>query len=619
MLILKDGVNKFFYHKIIYFGYGLRFPKDRRFMNERVNQDLLVASQEKLGFGFLAKLIPIALGGFCFLLAWYLMGSFNLNYPIAYGGDNFFMSWIIKRLIDGFWSFNSVYSGFPFGSAFYDFPFSDMGTFTVLKLLGLFTHSYILTVNIYILLGFAVTSSISYLILKKFGCNNIFSITGAILFTFLPFHFFRLAHLFFTWYFSIPIFTWYAFKIFANKSLFFECGKNAWKKIKLFLSLLFLASFGVYYTFFAVLMFLASGIAGSLKWKSNKNLISAFIAIFMLTMGVGLNISPNLIHSYKYGSNPTVAQRFAMESEYHGLKLIQMLLPQPLHRSALLRKISTKYNQTFPLVAENMTASLGLIGSCGLIIILAVAIATPFFRFQVDSHIQLLAFLTSFLFLFTTIGGFASIFALLITPMIRAWNRISVFIGFAAITTFILSTEQFLKKFIYKRFLKQAEIYVGIFLICFGVWDQTFTRTKLEVISLKNQFLNDAMFVKKIEKLIPNGAVYQLPYIPFPEEVINNNFYSYDPFRGYLHSSTLHWSSGGMKGRRGDLFFRYLANQPMKHQIEIIKRLGFNWIYIDRRGYSDHGVAIENEIKRNIGHPVTFVSEDSNLLFFSIL
>jgi phosphoglycerol transferase len=587
-------------------------------MSEIFKHDLFVETQQSLSLAKTDKLIPIALGGFCFLLAWYLMGSFNLHYPISYRGDTFFMSWMIKRLIDGFWIFNSVYSGFPFGSAFYDFPTSDSGSLIIFKLLGSFTHNYILTLNIYFLLGFSVTSTISYVVLKKLGCSKIFSLTGAILFTFLPFHLFRLEHLFYTWYFNIPIFIWLAFKIFSIHSLFYELKQKAWERIKLCLCLLFLASFGVYNAFFAALMFVASGIAGSLKWNSTKNIISAFIAIFILTMGVGLNIAPNFIYSYKHGSNPLAINRSAMESECYGLKLVQMLLPQAWHRSAHLRKISAEYNQTFPLVTENITASLGLIGSLGLIILLSIAIGTPFFRFNVDTRIQLLAFLTMFLFIFATIGGFSSIFSLCVSPMIRAWNRVSVFIGFAAIAAFMLCAEKFLKKITHKKFLKQAELYAGIFFITFGIWDQTYKAPKSDYNILKIQFLSDKHFIQKIEKLIPGGAVYQLPYIGFPEETINNNFYSYDIFRGYLHSTTLHWSSGGTKGRPGDLFFRNLASQPMRQQIEMIKKLGFNGIYIDRRGYSDQGIVIEKEIAKNLDHAVNIVSEDKNLLFFYV-
>ncbi|MES2998386.1 MAG: sugar translocase [Pseudomonadota bacterium] len=583
-----------------------------------LEQGLLVQNRESLRIVSLDKLIPIALSGFCFLLAWWLMGCFNLNFPIGYSGDAFFMSWLTKRLMDGFWYFNSVYSGFPFGSVFYDFPASDSGNFFVLKLLGIFTHSYILTINIYFLLGFSVTSLSSYFILQKLGINKAFSLVGAILFTFLPFHFLRIAHLFYTWYFSIPIFVWFAFKISSEIPIFFESGKIGWKKIKPYLILLALASFGVYYSLFAVLMFIASGIVGTLKWKTSKNIVSALIVIFMVTLGISINIAPNAIYVYKNGINPTVAHRSALESEYYGLKLTQMLLPQQAHRFRFFRDISNHYSQTFPLVTENSTASLGLVGSIGLIILLGVAIGTPFFRFQIDSRIQLLSFLAIFLFLFSTIGGFASIFSLLITPMIRAWNRVSVFIGFASIFTFILCAEKLFTKFISIKFLKLSEICTVIFLIIFGIWDQTGSFTPAYLNTLKNQFLSDRHFVQKIEQLISEGAVYQLPYIAFPEEVINNNFFSYDLFRGYLHSSTLHWNSGGMKGRSGDLFFRKLAEQPLSQQIKTIKTLAFNGIYIDRRGYLDHGLAIEKELAIITGNKVDLVSEDGNLAFFLI-
>jgi phosphoglycerol transferase len=592
-------------------------------MRETLDQGLIFQEQETTVVWLLTKLMPLILAVGSFLLVWYLLGCFNLNFPIDYGADTFFMSALIKRLIDNVWYFNSTYSGFPFESIWLDLPVSDTGNCIILKLLGILTHNYALTLNLYFLLGFSVTSLVSYAVLQRLRISTIYSLTGAMLFTFLPFHFMRIPHLFYTWYFNVPIFFWISFKIYANIPIFFEPGKKIWKNIKHCLILLVLACFGVYFSFFAVLMFIASGIAGSLKWESNKNIVSAFLAICVIMAGVGINIAPSIIYAYKNGRNPEVIQRFPFESETYGLKLIQMLLPQPDHRFHCLRKISKKY-QSFPLVNENTTSSLGLIGSIGLIILLMVAIGTPFFRYPVDNRIQLLSFLAIVLFLFATIGGFSSIFALLISPLIRAWNRISVFIGFSSIMVFLLYIEKLLKKLVNLRFLNLVSVFSGIFLVGFGVWDQGPPNTQIynkeHSNLIKNQFLSDHHFVQKIEQIIPKGAVYQLPYMPFPEGQPINNFQmlSYDFFRGYLHSSTLHWSLGGMKGRMGDLFFRKLAEQPLTQQIKMIKTLGFKGIYIDRRGYQDHGTDIEKKISEIVGNKIEVLSEDNNLTFVLI-
>lgn len=580
-------------------------------------KELFIDSQAGLGSNRLYKLFPASLMLCSLLLAWYIIGGFNLNFPISYNGDGFFMLWLIKRLMDGPWYFNSVYSGFPFESVFFDFPLSDSGNFLIIKFISFFSKNVILTFNIYLLLGFAITSLVSYAVLQELNVNKLYAFAGAILFTFIPFHFLRIVHLFYTFYFNVPIFFLISFKIFYNNSFFYNVTKKR-KKMQPYLLLLILSSFGVYYTAFGVLLILASGLAGSLKCKKIQNIRTALLASFILILGIGINLAPNFLFFYKNGLNHMVVDRKAYETEVFGLKLIQMLLPQPLHRSDALRKITVRYNQTFPLVTENMTSSLGLIGSIGLVILLVVSIVSPFLWFSMDIRLQFFSFLTVVLFLFTTIGGFASLIALFITPLIRCWNRVSVFISFTSIAAFLLCAETFINRLINPLYLKPISFCIVILLLIFGIWDQTFLTNKENLNMLKKEYLSDQHFIKKIEHIIPNGSVYQLPYISFPEETINNNFWSYDLFRGYINSSSLHWSSGGMKGREGDLFFQELTKQPLIKQVNVIKKLKFNGIYIDRRGYADHGIAIEKKISSILGGQDKIISEDNNLVFFTI-
>ncbi len=122
--------------------------------------------------------------------------------------------------------------------------------------------------------------------------------------------------------------------------------------------------------------------------------------------------------------------------------------------------------------------------------------------------------------------------------------------------------------------------------------------------------------MKIIEAIIPNGAVYQLPYEPFSEGAVYNIYYGLS--RAYLHSTSLHWSHGGMKGRKGDLFFRNLASQPLANQIKSIRPLGFNRVYIYRRGYADRGNTVETELTKILSIK-PLVSEDENHSFFSMV
>jgi phosphoglycerol transferase len=56
----------------------------------------------------------------------------------------------------------------------------------------------------------------------------------------------------------------------------------------------------------------------------------------------------------------------------------------------------------------------------------------------------------------------------------------------------------------------------------------------------------------------------------------------------------------------------------MEKQLEIIKRLGFNGIYIDRRGYSDNAEALIGSLTNLLGAPPLFNSSNGELVFFRL-
>jgi phosphoglycerol transferase len=137
---------------------------------------------------------------------------------------------------------------------------------------------------------------------------------------------------------------------------------------------------------------------------------------------------------------------------------------------------------------------------------------------------------------------------------------------------------------------------------------------------IKLEFTNDARFVNSIENSVPPGSmIFQLPYVPFPENpVVVNKMYDYDLFRGYLHSQDLHWTYGAMKGRSGDAWYKEVSKQPPNELLKTISFAGFNGIYIDRFGYEDEADSLINQLSHDLGtQPV--LSENRRLAFFSII
>ncbi len=540
-----------------------------------------------------------------------------LSTPFSHVGDSIFSSWLTQRVMEG-WFFENPRSGFPFGSQFLDFPGSDFANHLLLKFLGLISGNSQGAMNLYFLMGFFVTFIFSYLVLRKLGLTIIFALTGAFAFDFLPFHFLRFDHLFYTWYFVVPLFFYLGFVCFNYTNEKSVLKLNLRKLALLSIVLIFMASFGVYNALFGVIVVCVAGIAGAIAHKNLKPLWLATVCIVMVTAGIVLNLVPNIHHRITNGTNTEVAQRLPLESEIYGLKLMQLIIPRSDHRSERLSGISRNYNQTTPLVNENITASIGVIGAAGLAALLAV-IFIRMAGVAVDDRLSLLALFVLILSLFGTIGGLGSLFSYIVSPAIRSWNRISIFIGFGAITAFLIILQVIIQRyFIPKRSMIILKI-IGPILILFAFYDQTIPACSSCLAQTRRDFEHDRNFVQAIEKqLTPGAAVYQLPYMTFPEAPRLHHLPHYGLTVGFLHSKSLHWSYGGMKGRPGDLFFRGLSIEPIERQIEVIKKLGFSGLYIDRRGYQDNGQNIVAQITAELGYGPSVEHETHHLVFFPI-
>ncbi|KUY94671.1 MULTISPECIES: hypothetical protein [unclassified Burkholderia] len=552
----------------------------------------------------------------CLVVGWQLSGAayLGLHLPLIYGSDGIFTLSLIQRAVRSHWFFSTELLGAPFGASLYDYPIPDSGSMLVLKVLGRTFGNPATALDLYYLIGFPLNAVAAYWVLRKLRISKVLSFAGGFIFTLLPFHFLRLHHLFYTWYFAAPMFVWFAKRIWDGE-MSFSFERRAVKRTLLdALILLVLSCFGVYYAFFGVLCLLTAGIVRSVQQKAIKAIWPAIVAVTIVSFGIVANVSPNLIYRMQHGVNQEAAWRSPGEAELYGLKIDQLLLPRPDHRYKPFAKLTADYSTTFPLVNENAFASLGIIGSVGLLS-LVIFVVVPTQRRIPEEPLQLLASLTIVLVLFCTIGGFSGIFSLLVSPMIRAWNRVSVFVAFMSIAAVLLLIQRYLCAG------ERASLRIATFtlaLCAFALWDQTTSPSLTRLEKNKVEFNSDASFARAIEQQVPAGsAIYQLPYVGFPEGPTLNRLEPYDLARPFLHTSALRWSFGGMKGRDGDLFFRYLALEPVARQIEVIRRIGFNGIYIDRRGYADNGAAIEAELTRNLGVAPT-VSRTGDQVFFAL-
>lgn len=562
------------------------------------------------------------LGGavFCFLLASILISGWpaglvpNLSHPFTYFGDGLSHAWMSQRAIEG-WLFENPRSGYPFGSNFLDYPGSDGGNLLVLKIIGQFTGNPFIAINLYFLASFAVIFVGAYCVMRSLRIARPLAFAGAVIFDFIPFHFQRIDHLFYTWYFVAPVFFYVALRI-ANSSIQRAAELRAPPRWLVALGLVALGCFGVYYAVFGLIILtvvLLAALLGPTNFHAAK---LALMAMCLVVLGVMLNIAPNIVHKQREGANLEVAQRSAVDSEEYAFKLVQLLLPRPDHHIRAFAKKAKSYNASFKPLNENFMSSLGFIGSVGFLGMFLVLCAAVAGR-KIDRNLRLVALITLVLFMFGTLGGFGSLFSQIISASIRGWNRISIFVAFGALLVFFIVLQAACQKHMAGRRL--ALVATGAALILFGLFDQTVSPCESCNAGAKQRYELDRNFIVAIEKSLPAGsAVYQLPYVPFPESAPVFRLDMYDHAAAFLHSKTLKWSFAGMKGRAGDSFYRALSKETPEKQIEVIRRLGFAGVYIDGRGYEDNGKAIIARFAELLGQPPRVERADKEIVFFPL-
>ena len=159
---------------------------------------------------------------------------------------------------------------------------------------------------------------------------------------------------------------------------------------------------------------------------------------------------------------------------------------------------------------------------------------------------------------------------------------------------------------------------LGVLLIV-GILDQTSKFFIPPYAALNAEFKDDHDFIARVEQSVPsNSMIFQLPYIPFPEYPPVYDMIDYDHFKAYLHSKSLRWSYGSIRGREGDVWQKSIAVRPVPEMVQYLAFAGFNGIYIDRFGYQDKGAALESELSSVVGAgPIA--SDRGRLAFFNLV
>ena len=556
----------------------------------------------------------------------------DLRIPFNYSGDALATAAHFKTVIETGWYESQSLLGAPSGQVYHDFPTADNLHMLAPDLLRPFTSDWAVALNVYFLLGFLFTALAAVWFLRKVGVSRVLTVVLATAFALAPYHFLRgESHLFLASYYAVPLAMGLLVMILRREPVW-GLGRSpnrvlavlGGQGLRTALILVVLGSSSSYYSVFFIALLSFTGLLVLFRdrdWRRFAGAVSLGAGTVVVMLA---NMLPDLLFSWQHGANPAGLERARGETEFLALKFVQLILPWPGHRIGALANLRQQYDAAYLSLGEQpalgAVAAAGFLASFVVIVLMLVARS----RFSRDQAIwQLVAGLsaiTLFAFMCATVGGISTLVSFL-TSSLRGWNRMSIVIAILSLGILGLLLDLAVRRFLAaSKRTRSAFVTLPLaaVLLVVIVVDQTPGSAAAGYATTKAQFESDEAWVQSLEDtLAPGSNVLLLPYIPYPENSAANGALASDQMIPYLHSTTLHWSNGGIKGRPAADWPGTLEDYPADDLVTLAATAGFAGIVVDRASSTDGGAALEAAVSASLGRAVV-PSPDGRFGFFDI-
>lgn len=561
------------------------------------------------------------------LLSYRVLGFVGrpFSVPLVYRSDALAGGSQVKATLETGWYESNPLLGAPHGQNLHDFPVADNLQFAMAKLLGLFTDQWGAVYNACYLLTFPLTALAATWFLRVLGVRRITAFFVGLLYAFTPYHFFHgQPHLALSMLFVVPLFAGLVVKILDERSIWRRREGTRWFNPVGHLTattlgtvgiLLLIGSASSYYSVFGLIFMSLAVVVCGLRRRfalSGQGVVAVAVLIAIMLA----NMAPDILYQRSEGASPAAFAREPLESEMYAFKLAGLVLPVPWHRVTAFAEYRSDYNATFPLPSES--PALGVVAAAGFLYLLFLPLVVAVVRRRLDETgpfgrtQRSLSLLTIVAFLCGTIGGFGTLFALFVSPDIRAWNRIIVYLALFSLSSVALLVDCGLR-WLARRGPGMTEfaarsVAVGVCgaVALAGLYDTTPPRVWNADPGVLRAWDNDADYVARIEERMPrDSSIFELPVMPFPESEPIHRMQDYEAIRPYLHSDGLRWSYGGVKGRPRADWQAALAGMSTPASVTALAAAGFTGLHIDRFGYSRRAVKeLEEQLESLFGEPL---------------
>ncbi|MGA3211067.1 MAG: hypothetical protein ABSD20_07140 [Terriglobales bacterium] len=573
-----------------------------------------IPTPSRLLAGRLEPLFLVVQGILIFLIILMLLHvrQRDFSVPLRFTQDSLQYQMISKTTSDmGWWWFNPRQSA-PFGLDVVAYPINCNVDQSIVWLVHLFSSSPGFCINIAWCLMVALAGVLATFSLHRLGASFISSLLFGTLYAFLPYSLYRDIDFFHMSTYLLPLPCAIAILLATNKP-----PKPAFiVPVCVLIGLNY-----TYNSFFGCFFILIGVLIGYFNHRNPRIWKIGLAAILLTSFFAALNLAPSFYLWVRDGRPHTVFFKPASDAERFGLKIRHLISPvlestfPPFHK-----EVVQETEARFPLETENQTARLGAIPSVGFLLLIVV-IFVPALMFG-TAHGDLViasAQLSLAGVLWGTIGGFGSLFNLLVATDIRCYNRLAPLIGFFSLVGLAVVFDRF-QHWMTARTRSILPAIVAAGLMCWlGIADQGGAVARLNRTreSIAHEFYALKAQVGKVESSLPaESLVYQMPFRVYLGDEGTGKMEPYAPAKPYLVSRTLHWSFPDIANQTL-LWHMEVARRPVPLLLPTLRSAGFSAVWLDRYGYEDDGAATIQQIESTLGQNKV-ITQDSRFVVFDI-
>jgi phosphoglycerol transferase len=564
-----------------------------------------------------------AVGALSLLGAILLAGLFevDLSIPFDYQGDGISYQILAKAIEDHGWYLHNPTLGAPGGQQWLDYPFGGNDLQLAGELVLTWFTGSIEAANLWFAAMYPVIGIVTFWVFVQMRVSRSSALVVAVLFVLLPFRWIPGAgHLFLTSYLVVPLACLLLLRVYSGESLFARAGGRrvrGWGTRRTLATVgvsVLIGSWDTYLAAFAVLLLLAAGVVLVIDQRSVRFAVAPVIAALIIVAVQGANLAPTFIQRFEHGANPALAGRARSEAELYGLKVAGLVAPWSEHRLPPLAAAGRRYHLTTDADKTGAPMTLGLTATAGFLFLIAVALGSCLGRSPVrDPRLLAATAATVTALLIGTVGGTSALIAAYVSPNIRVYSRLSIYIAFFALLAIAIGLDHLAPRLRRRGAWAFPAVLAAVLVL--GALDQVAPGAETQGAVTRAQWRADAAFVRSAERLLPGDAsILNLPYIPYPESAAVFAMQAYDQVRLSLHSSRLKWSAGAMKGSKDD-WLAPEASRPLPELLAKARSLGFDAICVDTFGYPDRGKAVIAALTKELGRPIARSADGRSVLF----